>query len=610
MNRITWLFCLNLLFCFPLLAKPLLPEQVPEPLKPWVNWVLQDNPGLSCPFIYNSYEQKRCSWPTELSLALKNTGADFAIAWQVYQESWINLPGDSEHWPQNISVNKQVALVMSKDGVPAIKLQPGYYQIKGEFFWDAIPDNLTIPADTGLISLTINDKDLPTPAIKDGQLWLKQNEIGQNKPENVQNNLDVQVFRKISDAVPMEVLTHLELDVSGEQREVKLALPLLSGFIPLQLQSSLPARLEPDGQLLLQVRPGRWQIEILARSTAEVNAITLANTDTKNWPSSEIWVFAAYPDLRMVEVEQLTAIDASQTNLPEDWKSLPAYTINQGQAMTLNVIRRGDPEPEPNQLNLNRKLWLDFDGAGYTVNDNISGKMTSTWRLNALSQTQLGKVTLDGNNQLITQTADQKQGVEVRKGLLNLNADSRIVGPINAMSAVGWQQNFHNVNAELNLPPGWRLLAASGVDNVPDSWLSRWTLLDIFEVLITALAIGRLWSIPWGIFALLTLTLIWHEPGSPHFVWLHILAATALLKVVPTGRFFKAIYWYRNAFWLALIFTTVPFMVAQVRIGLYPQLENPWQTIIAQTNFYESSPAAPVADMAAPAMAPEQALNE
>ncbi len=82
--------------------------------------------------------------------------------------------------------------------------------------------------------------------------------------------------------------------------------------------------------------------------------------------------------------------------------------------------------------------------------------------------------------------------------MIMLNADSRIKGDIDSMSAVGWEQSFHNVSAELNLPPGWRLLAASGVDNVPDSWISRWTLLDLFLVLITALATGRLWNHYWG----------------------------------------------------------------------------------------------------------------
>jgi hypothetical protein len=590
MHRLTGLLLLGtLLFASFTQAKPLTREQVPDPLKPWISWVLQDNPELACPFLYNSYEQKRCSWPTQLTLDLSLAKGVFSINWQVYKDSWVSLPGDKKFWPLNVTVNGKPALVMDKNGIPSIKLAAGLehlasYQIKGEFLWDIIPDQITIPDDTGLINLTANGLEIPAPSIKDGQLWLKTGDSNLDKPENRQNNLDIQVFRKIIDEVPLQVLTHLELDVSGEQREIKLAFPLLNGFVPLQLQSPLPARLEPDGQLIVQVRPGRWQLEIVSRLTKEAATIgfpsplipKLELENEKTWPESEIWAFEARPELRIVEIEQLSAIDASQTNLPEDWKSLPAYKINQGQSMGFKVIRRGDPEPAPNQLSITRKLWLDFDGKGYTVNDRINGKMTNGWRLNALPATQLGKVTLDGNNQLITwQTGTQKQGVEVRKGTIMLDADSRITGDIDTLSAVGWEQNFNAVKAELNLPPGWRLLAAKGVDNVPDSWISRWTLLDLFLVLITALATGRLWNHYWGTLALVTLVIIWHEPGAPHYVWLNILAATALLSVLPQGRFYKLIRGYRNGCWLALVVIAVPFMVSQVRMGIYPQLEYP-----------------------------------
>ncbi len=98
--------------------------------------------------------------------------------------------------------------------------------------------------------------------------------------------------------------------------------------------------------------------------------------------------------------------------------------------MGFKTIRRGDPEPEPNQLNLTRKLWLDFDGEGYTVNDTITGNMTRGWRLNTLPQTQLGRVTLNGSNQFITQDKSGKQGVEVRSGSITLDADSRVAGAV------------------------------------------------------------------------------------------------------------------------------------------------------------------------------------
>ena len=593
-------------------AKPLTPEQVPEPLKPWVNWVLQDQPELGCPFIHNNYEQKRCSWPSQLDLDFIATKGTFGISWDVYKESWVTLPGDQKHWPQNVTANNKAATVLDRNGIPSIKLTAGTYQIKGDFFWDAIPESLSIPADTGLIGLNINGAAIPMPSIREGQLWLTESDIGKKKPENVQNSLDIQVFRKITDDVPMQVTTRLVLEVSGEQHEVKLALPVLNDFIPLSLQSPLPARIEADGQLLVQVRPGRWQLDIEARSAKETNAIPLT-VSSPDWPGSEIWVFDARPDLRVVEVEKLVPIDASQTNAPEEWRHLPTYKINQGESMGLKIIRRGDPEPEPNQLSLNRKLWLDFDGAGYTINDTISGKMTKGWRLDALPETKLGKVALDGNSQLITLADTGEQGVEVRKGMINMDADSRVEGDIRSISAVGWEQSFNQVNAELNLPPGWRLLATSGVDNVPDTWIARWTLLDLFLVLIAALATSRLFGRLWGLFALLTLVLTWHEPESPQYVWLNILAATALIKVLPQGKFLTATTWYRNAFWLVLVLIVVPFMVNQVRTGLYPQLEYQWQSfVMPQASVPAPASAvntvAPAMDMVASEALQEQAL--
>ena len=44
MSRIVWLFLSAVLFASATQAKPLTPEQVPEPLKPWIAWVLHDSP--------------------------------------------------------------------------------------------------------------------------------------------------------------------------------------------------------------------------------------------------------------------------------------------------------------------------------------------------------------------------------------------------------------------------------------------------------------------------------------------------------------------------------------------------------------------------------------
>jgi hypothetical protein len=101
-------------------------------------------------------------------------------------------------------------------------------------------------------------------------------------------------------------------------------------------------------------------------------------------------------------------------------------------------------------------------------------------------------VQINGHAQLITRsTNNDSEGVELRKGRLALVADSRIDNTIKQISATGWQETFNHAKAILHLPPGWHLFAVSGVDNVPNSWLTRWTLLDLFLVLIAALAVSR-----------------------------------------------------------------------------------------------------------------------
>jgi hypothetical protein len=579
LNTRCWLLvCFILLCCSGAVrAAPLTPDQVPEPLRPWIDWVQYDQEELTCPFLYNSAKH-RCSWPARLQLELDDANGRFSIRQQAYVESWVSLPGDDKHWPQLVAVDDQPARVMERSGKPAVQLTPGTHTISGRFRWDRLPEALTIPSDTGLIALSIKGRRIDFPTIdRKGRLWLQQDGIGR-KQSGAADTLEMQVFRRVIDDIPLQVVTHVVLDVAGDQREIVLGRMLLKGFIPLRLESPLPARIEPDGRLLIQARPGHWSIELTTRPPNELNRIALPKSPAP-WPADEIWVFDARPDLRLVEVQGVAPIDPSQTNLPARWQQLPAYRVRSGETMRLKVIRRGDPQPEPNNLSLQRTLWLDFDGAGYTINDRISGVMTRGWRLDVQPEIRLGRATLDGRPQLITRRSDsEREGVEVRRGAIRLSADSRFEGDAEQFHAVGWEQDFQNVSAVLHLPPGWRLFSAEGVDNVPNAWLARWTLLDLFLVLIVALAVWRLWDWCWGLVALLTLMLIWHEPEAPRYVWLNILAAIALLRVLPQGAVRTLTTLYRNFALLALILIGIPFMVDEIRFGLYPQLERPWET--------------------------------
>ncbi len=563
----------GLIFLQPVSAA-LKADKVPEPLRPWVEWVLHGEEQLHCPFLFSSHDDRRCAWPTELQLDLDGQHGRFIQTWQVYAESWIRLPGDSHQWPQNVTVNGQPVSFVQREGGPMVRLSPGQIRLEGEFMWDRLPETLNIPADTGLIALEINGQRITFPDREpDGRLWLRERDTGKDKGEG--DRVELRVFRRVVDEIPLQVITQIALSVSGAQRELELDGALLEGFVPLSLQTALPARIEAGGKLRLQVRPGRWTLTLVARHPEPITALP-AFRGQAPWPTTEVWVFDARNQLRLVEVEGVPTIDPRQANLPKGWHKLPAYRVQAEQTMQLNVVRRGDPDPEPDKLQLQRTWWLDFDGEGYTLQDHISGSMTRGWRMMTQPPIKLGRVALDGVPQFITRLpGSDDEGVEVRRGSLNLDADSRIDSNARRLPVVGWDQDVHKVGANLRLPPGWRLVAAPGVDHAPGTWVGRWTLLDLFVVLIASLAVWRMWNWRWGLLTLVTLSLLWHEPLAPRYIWLNLLAAIALYRALPEGTAKRVAYWYRNLSLVSLAVIAVPFMVDQVRTGIYPQLVRP-----------------------------------
>lgn len=579
-------------------ANPLPPDQVPEPLHPWVNWVLDGHQDRNCPYLYNA-KQRQCAWPGQLELQLTDTGGTFAQHWDVYGETRLRLPGDARYWPQQVRNGDTLLAVTERDGYPGLALAAGSYDISGQFFWDKLPEALYVTPETGLITLTVNGNTISTPEFNpEGSLWLSS-----HNQEASEDNLDIQVFRKVEDTHPLQVTTSIQLRVAGKQRQAELAPVLLDGFIPLQLESPLPARMGQDGKLQVQLRPGEWTIKLTGRAPASLTSLTLPASSTP-WPAEEVWVFAADPSVRQVQVEGVNSIDPSQTRLPEDWASLPAYLMGSGSAMTLTEQHRGMAS-SPAQISLQRQLWLDFDGGGYTLQDQLSGTLAQESRLEVLPDIHLGRVSLDNEPQLITRQVDsQADGVEVRSRSLNLEADSRYEAR-GGLPVSGWQQELQQVTTTLHLPAGWLLLAALGTDNLPDTWLQQWNLLDLFLVLLIVVATGYLYGWQWGGVAGVALLLTWHLPAAPHYIWLNLLAVIALLRALPAGNALLR-QWLERYRWLSLlllVLIVLPFTIDTVRTALYPQLEQADSGIGDGFNLAFQADKAPV-PQAVPAPAP------
>ena len=351
------------------LAEPLPLQDVPEPLRPWVKWALHGHKEINCPVVIHGGSQASCTWPARLELKLNARGGEVSQQWQVFGEEWIPLPGDHEHWPQEVKIGGKSVVVRDAGNVPQIRVQPGLHTVSGIFLWDRLPQGVQIPASSGLVTLSLDNKTLDFPQIDDsGKLWLRQDVAEQ---EQVEDRLELKVYRRITDEIPLMVTMQIDLQVSGKQREVTLGQAISTEYIPLSLNSSLPARLEPDGRLRVQVRAGQWTVTLVARHTAaSLASVPLPAVTGGQWPDEEIWVFEAQPHLRQVTLDKALAIDAQQTTLPHEWRSFPAYIMKAGGALQLTEKKRGDPEPAPDQLTLQRQWWLDCNRASVRCHRN------------------------------------------------------------------------------------------------------------------------------------------------------------------------------------------------------------------------------------------------
>jgi hypothetical protein len=546
--------------------------------------VLHDTANNQCSFLDGDASKRRCTWPGPLELTLDARGGRFTQVVEVEAEALFGLPGEAGQWPIEVRVDGRSAAVLGDDDRPVLPLAPGRHAIEGRFAWRSAPEVLRVPAETGLLRLVLNGARVDFPnRDADGRLWLGSG--GEDAREaGTQDTVEVTVHRRIDDDVPLLLETHLALQVSGRARELVLGPLLPAGFAPMRLSAPLPARIEADGRLRVQVRPGSFVVEVTARHAGPVDAITapgpvLTPAGQMPW-SEEVWTLTAHTALRQVEVSGVASVDPSQTRLPEAWRALPAWVVSPGETLTLRTLRRGDPVPPPDRLRMARSLWLDADGAGYTVRDSMGGVLTTAWRLDASAPLVPGRVNVNGRDQLITRDgAEGPSGVELREGPVQLLADSRIEGAARTLPAVGWAHDFEQLRVTLHLAPGWRLFDASGVDDVPVTWLRTWSLFDLFLLLVTSLAVARLHGRVWGGVALLTLTLTIPEDDAPYTIWLVVVALHALVAALPVGRVRQVVRvgWWGAA--LSLVVIVLPFMIQQVRVANYPVLEHRWQRL-------------------------------
>ncbi|MFC1642290.1 hypothetical protein ACFL5O_06330 [Myxococcota bacterium] len=542
------------------------PIQVPKELMSWVPWVVE---ALTDELCVKIGEQPVCRWPARVELDVEDGGAVFRLEATLDREGPLPLPGSAEAWPLQLKANGDEAVVLERSGSPTVWLSRGAHRLVGSFRWKKAPETLPVPPTVALIGLKVHGLPVTHPRREaGGALWLQASTADAGEtPER----LEVEVFRRLDDGVPVQVTTQLALRVAGATRELRLEAPLVAGSRAIAVVSPLPLRFEPNGDLVLQARPGEHKVEVRSVLPQPPRKLTVPRRALP-WPPQEIWVWNPDTDVRQAILEGAPSVDPAQTNLPSAWRDLQAFLMSPERTLLFGTQRRGEAEPPPNRLSLSRQLWLDLDGGGYTVQDRLTGEMSRGWRLE-LPAAPLGRAVVDGTDWLVTRNAAGVTGIELRQGKVKLDAEWRLLSGTGDLPAVGWASDVQTLSATLHLPPGWELFAASGVDSASRTWLSQWTLWAFFFVLVVALAVARLVGPPAGALALTALALSYHRDGAPVATWAAVLMLVALLHLVPESRFRTVLRaaWFGAALVLAVV--VVMFVVQEVRLALFPSTE-------------------------------------
>ena len=546
------------------------PRSIPPALREWESWATWNDPHRFCPTPYSDTKTHRCFWPSRLDLQVTNSGGSFSLSVMAFHETWIPLPGSSEVWPQDVQAGGRPIVVVERDGVPSVRVVAGDTRLEGRYRWTELPQNLRIPASLGILTLSRDGKVVENPAWDaQGLLWLRRDGTTETTERNF---LGVKLFSVLEDGIPLWWRQEVELTVAGKSREEDLGTLLPEGWKLSAIQSPIPVSVDDLGHAKAQVRAGTWTFRLDAFRLDNPREIQFAR-GTRKSVADELVAFRARPDFRVMEFVGPPAIDPSQSYFPKAWQGLPVYRWDVATSIKLVERMRGMGTQKPAGLSIVRELWLDEGGQGLTFQDHISGQMQQVWRLDAAEGQELGSVRSGGEGQLITRNPENGAiGVELRSRNVDVEAIGRLSRPT-SLPATGWRSDAESVRVHLNLPPGWRLFALFGADWVHGDWLTAWTLLDLFLLLIFTLAVFRIRGWATALLAFVAFGLSYHEHGAPKFLWLILLVPIALEPHIPQGLGRRLLRIAQVLSVGTLLFFLVPFLTRQIQQALYPQLE-------------------------------------
>ena len=470
--------------------------EAPGELKSWIPWVVAQHPEWNCARVpgVDRAGARACIWIGSSRFVIRDRQTEFYIQGDLLKDDSIPLPFSGNMRPSNLKILKdgiatERYLIEESPGELALRLDRGTYAISGELLYNTVPDRIPVPAVYGIVDITVSDQ---LAGQKEGLIRAYRDNnsirIVSHSEGTGSDSAEGRLWRSVVDDNPLQIRTRIELQISGKPRTIVLGTVLPVGAILTGSDSASQIAFSDAGELSVQVFQGRHEIELMSVLAQPVNEIKLPENSAKVLPDEEIWTWEANARLRTVEIDNARTLNAAQVELPKGWSAQTVLGVTQGASVVLKELRRGQEVPPKNEVTLNRMIWPKLAGAGFVVEDSFSGVMNSGFRLNALPEMNLGSASVNGAPVPVTVDPQNKAlGVELRTQQLTLKAVSEV--PTSQLfsaeiSSAGWEGTFENIRLNLAIPLSWKAIHLSNVTTQSGSWTSRWSIFDLFLLLV------------------------------------------------------------------------------------------------------------------------------
>lgn len=486
-------------------------SSVPDPLRPWVPWVLRDLGESACP---GQDESSRiCIATTKLSVQADKQGATFTLSGTRFIPGRVYLPGDSAAWPTEVrDRGLSIALVGDEEDQPFVERPAGAFAITGRLAWKKRPASISLPTDIAVRHLQVDGK---TAAFDpdESRMWLESrlsedrgesDEDDGEAPDTV-SSLEIRVQRLLRDGSPMELTTTLELTVGGKERRIQLpgAIPVNARAV--EMSSSLAGRLDGKGGLELTLRPGSWSV-VVRSVLAETPKQLEVNKAPEPWPEQEVWSFQENANLRGLAFEGASPVNPVQAGLDASLKNLPAWSLDSSHPLRVKVVREGAIHPDSMKISLSRTMYIDAHGDGATIQDRYGLQDWRPLRFSLRSPLEVSMIQPDpGAPELITTNGPTEAGINLFRYARSVDVQGRMQdGVWQHAPASAVDSRLQKLNLEVKAPAGWWIVSLTGIDGAEEyhTWRSLWTQ---GEVVFAAILVGLLYLSVGRLAALLAL---------------------------------------------------------------------------------------------------------